>query len=291
MGVDGDTVTLRWLTALVLVAGLCASCADSSVDADESSTGTPDLGEQVLPGVRASVTEPQEATSDIVVVLVPGGGWVSADPTGLRPLADHLAADGATAVTLTYRTASDDAYFPLPVRDIGCGIAFAAEAASDRVGHDPTVVVVGHSAGAQLAAVAALDPTTATDPQCPYPPAQADALVGLAGPYDVTALAQQAASLFGPSSQRIEQWDAGNPVVLADERASMPVLLIHGAADALVPASFSEQFAEALTDGGHPVELRLVEGVDHDTVYSADVAGPPIAAWLGLTAGASPTPQ
>lgn len=284
-------MTLRLLAALVLVAGLCTSCADPSVDASEPSTGTPELGEQVQPGVLASVTEAHDATSDIVVVLVPGGGWVSADPMGLRPLADHLAAKGATAVTLTYRTASDGAYFPLPVRDIGCGIAFAAQAASDRVGRDPTVVVVGHSTGAQLAAVAALDPTTATDPQCPYPPAQVDGLVGLAGPYDVTALAQQAANLFGPSSQRIDQWDAGNPVMLAHERASMPVLLIHGTADGLVPASLSEQFAEALSDGGHPVTLRLVEGVDHDTVYSTDVAGPPIAAWLGLTNGASPTPR
>ena len=40
-----------------------------------------------------------------VVVLVPGGGWLTADPNGLRPLAARLAARGVPTVTITYRAA------------------------------------------------------------------------------------------------------------------------------------------------------------------------------------------
>ncbi|WP_291383455.1 hypothetical protein [Demequina sp.] len=47
------------------------------------------------------------------------------------------------------------------------------------------VIVVGHSAGAQLAAVVALTPGSFTS-GCADPPVATDRFVGLAGPYDVT---------------------------------------------------------------------------------------------------------
>ena len=36
-----------------------------------------------------------------LVVLVPGGGWVDADPTGLVPLAETLAEAGAVVAPIT----------------------------------------------------------------------------------------------------------------------------------------------------------------------------------------------
>ena len=252
------------------------------------STALPD-GKQIRPGVVAAVTEPIGEPAGDIVVLVPGGGWVSADPSGLAPLAEDLAARGATVVTLTYRTARDGVYFPEPVDDVECGIAFAAATAEGAVAaqepqSDPMITVVGHSAGAQLSAVAALNPTTSGDPDCPYPPARADALIGLAGPYDVVAAERQAVNLFGPQYPRLDQWDAGNPIVLAPERPELPVLLVHGQDDPLVPASVSVAFSQALVEGGHPVDLQVLDGVDHDSVYGADVAGPVIVSWLGLDA-------
>jgi acetyl esterase/lipase len=260
-------------------------CGGDPSGSAASPVATPEAGEEVLPGVTAVVTEPAGSPSGVVVALVPGGGWVSADPSGLAPLAEELAASGAVVVRLTYRTATDGVYFPAPLEDVGCGIAFAAtQASSAPDGAGPTVAVVGHSAGAVLAAVAALDPDAATGPDCPYPPADPDLLVGLAGPYDVVAAADLAAALFGPDNPDPVDWDAGNPVAQAGLRPDLPVLLAHGAADPLVPVEFSEQFAEALRQGGHPVELQTLDGVDHDTVYSAENAGPVITDWINRTA-------
>ena len=56
----------------------------------------------------------------LLVVLVPGGGWVSADPAGLTGLTAWLSEQGAAVVTSTYRTAPDGAHFPVPVQDIAC---------------------------------------------------------------------------------------------------------------------------------------------------------------------------
>jgi acetyl esterase/lipase len=239
-----------------------------------------DVGEALRPGVAAFVTEPIGRPTGVVVVLVPGGGWVSADPSGLAPLAGTLARAGALVVRLTYRTATEEAYYPDPVHDVGCGIAFAASRASAPPGTDRTIAVVGHSAGAQLAALAALDPGMATGPECPYPPARADLLVGLAGPYDVESAAGQARFLFGPANADPADWDPGNPVVQAADRPELPVLLVHGTADDLVPLRFSEQFADALENGGHPVDLLILDGVDHHSVYSPENAGAAITDWL-----------
>lgn len=273
----------RWHGAAIL----CASCAVAAACSPDDTTSPAETGatgvvREVAPGVRATVVEPTGTPSEVTVLLVPGGGWVSADPAGLAPLASYLAERGATVVSTTYRTANDDVYFPEPVRDVGCAVAFAATQAPEQSPADATLVVVGHSAGAQLTAVAALDPDQATGPDCPFPRHDADRLVGLAGAYDVVAAAGLAQFLFGPDSTDPDDWDAGNPLELAGNRPDLPVLLVHGTADDVVPIEFSESLADALTVGGHPVELREVEGVDHLAVFDADVAGPLIAEWLGL---------
>lgn len=271
---------LSGVLALALACTL-AACGTSQPQGQRTPSTEVAL-QQVAPGVAASVVRPTADPADVVVVLVPGGGWVSADPSGLAPLAAYLADLGATVVSISYRTSSDGSYFPEPVQDVGCGIAYAATQAEGASADEVILAVVGHSAGAQLAAVAALDPDQATGPDCPYDAREADRLVGLAGPYDVVAASGQAQLLFGPESPDPTEWDDGNPVVLAARRPTLPVLLVHGAVDDVVPVSFSEQFADALTAAGHPVELQVVDAADHMRVFEADIAGPLVADWLGL---------
>lgn len=216
-----------------------------------------------------------------LIVLVPGGGWTSADPSGLADLATWLTQRGAPVVTVSYRTASDGAYFRTTAEDIACGLADAV-ARTRKAGLEfDDLVVVGHSAGAQLAAVVALTPE-AFSARCADPAVVPDSLIGLAGPYDVTQLVGMTFDIFGPDGQDPSGWDAANPIVLAVERPELPVLLIHGTADSTVPMSFTTQFAAALTAGGHAVVTQYPESVDHHNVYSAEVAGPLISDWLGL---------
>jgi acetyl esterase/lipase len=272
------------LVGLVLALAGCTSTSPDGEPADPAPTAVPTAA---APGLVEGLVTDGTAVPAPLVVLVPGGGWSSADPSGLRPLAADLAAGGASVALSTYRTSADRAWFPLPVQDVACATAQAAAEASE-AGRPPTaVVLVGHSAGAQLAAVVALDPAGTTAPDCPYPPVRADGLVGLAGPYDVVLAADVAANLFGPQRPDPADWDAGNPMVLADRRPEVPVLLLHGRADGVVPIQLSEAFADALTAGGHAVTTRWLDGVDHQTVYSATVAAPQILTWL---AAATPTP-
>lgn len=237
-----------------------------------------------LPGNAADVYLPQSTAGGTpVVVLIPGGGWRTADRGGLSPLAATLAGHGMVAINATYRAADSGVRFPVPVNDIVCAIDFAADRAR-RAGLVPgPLVVLGHSAGAHLAALAAL----AGDhfrKDCPYPPAQVDGFVGLSGPYNIVLLRDAAYPLFGvgPAADPTA-WNEGNPTTwLAQRTGAHPlrVLLVHGAADDLVAPSFSRTFAAALEGAGHPVELRIIAGARHNDTFKADVIADTVIAWI-----------
>ncbi|BDO41158.1 alpha/beta fold hydrolase [Cellulomonas sp. NTE-D12] len=269
------------LLALALVAAGIAACSPSDDGSRPATPPTPTVSFD--PAQSSHLFPPANARpgKTPLIVLVPGGGWTSADPTGLTGLATWLSQRGAAVVTVTYRTSSDGAYFPVPAQDVACDVADAV-ARTRRSGVDVgDVVIVGHSAGAQLAAVVALTPGSFGS-GCADPPVAPDRLVGLAGPYDVDHLGALASDLLGPGRHTAAQIAAANPVALATQRPQLPVLLIHGTADTTVPATSTEQLAAALTGAGHPVTTDYPTGVGHQSVYSAPVAGPLIAAWLGL---------
>uniref|UniRef100_UPI0020293B8A alpha/beta hydrolase family protein n=1 Tax=Actinotalea sp. C106 TaxID=2908644 RepID=UPI0020293B8A len=233
-------------------------------------------------GLAAQVVLPEEGGPEVVVVVVPGGGWRTANPAGLLPLAEHLTGHGAATVTITYRTASTGAAYPVPAQDVACAVAFAA----DQVPEVP-VVVLGHSAGAHLAALVALEPGHQVD--CPYPERSADAVVGLAGPYDVAATPELAEPLFGVElDQDPQAWADGNPLTWVQARPEVPFLLVHGQEDAVVLPGLSEQLAAALTAAGHEVQTVLLPGVDHLQVIHPEVAGDLVVDWLTELGPASP---
>jgi acetyl esterase/lipase len=234
--------------------------------------------EQYLPGLDAHVFLPTGRRPAPVVVLVPGGGWQSADETGLRPLADTLAAAGMVAITVTYRAGDVGARWPVPAQDVTCAVSYAA-ARARRSGISPTrVVVLGHSAGAQLSALAALIPARLRD-HCPYPAVAADALVGLAGPYDLASVGDLAEPLLGatppPAVRR-----AANPTTWVAQRPALPVLLVHGGADREVSSTFSTSFQTALQHGGHRVRMVLVDGAGHGDIYQPSVVGNIVIGWI-----------
>ncbi|RYV51255.1 alpha/beta hydrolase [Pengzhenrongella frigida] len=291
---------VRTAAVALVCGGVLVACGGGSTDPDP--TGTPSAAssgsessgsagstrvarppsrtQQYLPGLQADVWEPATPAPGPLVVLIPGGGWVSADRAGLAPLASALSDDGMTVVSATYRTSSDDEYFPAPLEDVLCAVAFAA-AVPTATGDAPhPVVVVGHSAGANLAALAALVPEGAGE-SCPYQAVAPDALVGLAGPYDVAQLPEIAVALFGASAEdEPGRWEDGNPVLHAGGREDVPVLLLHGEDDPVVPVFFTTEFAAALEDGGHDTTVEIVPGTDHSGIYQVDVAADRIIDWV-----------
>jgi acetyl esterase/lipase len=232
------------------------------------------------PGLTEDVYLPARQRRVPLVVLVPGGSWTTADPAGLAGLAADLAASGIAAAPTHIRAAEDGAVYPAPVEDVLCAVAAAAAGIRSRSFVPGPVAVLGHSSGAQLAAlsVLAIDDYS---PSCDSPTVRPDALIGLSGPYDISQLPDVAVALLGSSpSDDPEGWSEANPLERADLRPDVPILLLHGEADETVPVAFTSQFAEALKGAGHPTTVQIVPRADHQSIYQADVAGDRIAEWL-----------
>jgi acetyl esterase/lipase len=274
----------------VLALALAVGGGGCSATPGTAPTGDPSPGDgsstvEYLPGRAADVHLPSVAVGSAVpvVLLVPGGGWVTAQREGLDPLADALADAGMVVVNATYRASADGATFPQPVDDVRCAAGLAVAAAADAGLVAEQVVLVGHSAGGHLAALAATTDSEPAEP-CPHPPAPPDGLVGLAGVYDTAALEFALVELFGTArADDPDRWAAGDPVqrVRAGEAPTgLRTLLLHGDADQDVPIEQSRAFEAALRQAGREVRLEVLPGVTHASVYEASVVAPSIVAWI-----------
>jgi len=274
-------VAARPLAALLLVAAIAVAACGGGPSPTVSAPAPAVRTATYLPGLEADLRFPEAPGPQTpVVVLVPGGGWQTADRTGLTPLAERLTAGGAVTANITQRAGEDGVTFPVPVADVLCATAYAAQQAAEAGAGGP-VVVVGHSSGAHLAMLAALAPGRFSDPSCPYPLVEPDAVAGLAGIYDLTEAAEVAVALLGvPPEEAPDLWAEASATTWVGERPTVPVLLARGDADTMVPASFLTTFAEQLRAAGHPVEVRIVPGADHHSIYSAFVMAPVLEAWL-----------
>jgi acetyl esterase/lipase len=272
-------IVVACVLALAVSAWLVVHALPQATSANPTST------QEYLPGVSADVylPSPAPASDAPVVVLVPGGGWHTADRAGLAPLAQALAGDGMVVVNATYRVADDGVRFPTPVQDIECAVAFAADRARKAGATPSRVILVGHSSGAHLAALAAL-----AGPElggtCPYPATVVDGFVGLAGAYDVAALADLAEPLIGASAaSRPDLWRQADPGTWVRHRlrpCPLAVLLLHGSDDLQVSSSVTTGFGDELRRSGHPVRVVVVHGADHGSIYSAQVAEAAVRDWV-----------
>jgi len=277
--------TARRLLGLLVVATLAsaalASCGGTHAPSSSTppATASPSLTVEYSPGLTEDIYLPAGSGRVPLVVLVPGGGWQTADPSGFVGLAAALAKAGVAAAPTHVRAAEDGVVYPVPVQDVSCALAVAAQSVRARGFVPGPVAVLGHSSGAHLAALAVLAPGD-DPPGCSAPLVVPDALVGLSGPYDISRIPDLAEALIGASPEDDpDGWAAANPVERAALRPGVPVLLLHGADDTTVPLDFTLQFAHALQEAGHPTTVQVVPGADHESIYRADVA-PRIALWL-----------
>ncbi|MDD7918878.1 alpha/beta hydrolase fold domain-containing protein [Actinomycetospora callitridis] len=108
----------------------------------------PELGE--AGGVPVRTHRPATRTSDALVVFLHGGGWVLGGGDVYDAAADRLADDlGAVVAAVDYRLAPEHP-FPAPLDDVLAAVRALVAHGSERY------ALVGDSAGANLAAVAAL---------------------------------------------------------------------------------------------------------------------------------------
>lgn len=217
--------------------------------------------------LHLDVYEPAESGVRPAVLFVHGGGFVSGDKGQLARLALDFADRGYLAVTPEYRLGGE-ASFPAALVDVKAAIEWLR---ADGEGHgvDPQrVAVAGHSAGGNLATLAAV---TADEPgfepeMYPGVSSRVQAAVGYAGVYDVGAWDDSEANrhyLGGGPSDESEAFELASPLGQAAV-GTPPTLLLHGSVDEVVSPEQSNRFYAEL-DAVTEAELDVLtgDGADH----------------------------
>ena len=198
---------------------------------------------------------PPPAAGWPVLTFFYGGGWDSGDRGLYGWAAQALAARGFVVAVPDYRLVPG-VHFPAFVEDAAAATALAGRIAPDHGGDAARLGVIGHSAGAHLAAMIALDRRYM---EAAGAPDLIRAAAGLAGPYDFLPFdAPAAVNAFG----RTPDPTLTQPVAFVRPDAP-PLWLGHGTADRVVHAEDTVILCERMRAVGGRCEARLYEGLSH----------------------------
>ncbi|MEO1167212.1 MAG: alpha/beta hydrolase [Pseudomonadota bacterium] len=194
-----------------------------------------------------------------VIVFVHGGGWRAGDKAGYEFAGRAFASRGFVTVIPNYRL-SPQGHFPDFVEDGAAAIRWVRDNIAERGGDPDRIIMVGHSAGAHIAALLAMDES--------WLGADRDAIagwVGMAGPYDFLPL--DTPSTRGAFS-RAPDLAATQPINFAGE-GDPPALLLHGDLDDVVKPRHSSGLTARLEAAGVPVRHIVYEGIGHIRIMTA----------------------
>ena len=177
-----------------------------------------------------------------IVIMIHGGSWSGGTLDDLPDLNSYLAARGYAVAAISYRLAPQYPH-PAASEDVHAAIEFLKSNAA-RLELDPSrIVLIGRSAGGQLALLAAY---TENDPAIRgvvgfYPPS--DQLFGYEHPSNPRVInsTQTLEDFLGGTPQTAPAaYTSASPVNFAGP-STVPTLLIHGTLDELVFAKQSER--------------------------------------------------
>jgi acetyl esterase/lipase len=260
----------RALQRLSIPAVACLSLAACSAT-DVVNSLTPDDGYRVETGLAYGPGErylfdlyrPDQPRKDApLIVFFYGGGWDSGSREDYLFIGQAFAAKGCTVAIPDYRLYPEVGWRGF-MEDSARAVAHLAENHSDVQSSDRGLVLAGHSAGAYIATLLALDgdwlARAGTD-VC-----RIESVIGLAGPYDFLPLrSKKLRDIFGPGeagpeTQPVAHADAGGP----------PMLLASGSNDVVVLPRNTRALSDRLWGVGVSVTERIYEDVSHTQIVGA----------------------
>ncbi|MES2711261.1 MAG: alpha/beta hydrolase [Pseudomonadota bacterium] len=260
---------MRWL--LVGVALILGACRPLGVlDAITPVADVPRaLDLAYRPGPRRGVDlywPPSVTAGAPILVFFYGGTWRSGDRADYRFVGEAFAGRGYITAVPDYRV-FPEGRFPSFAED---GAAVAASirtlVAARGLPADGPLVLAGHSAGAHLALLLALDPrflAAAGAPRCAVA-----AVLGLAGPYDFLPFdGEDVRAVFAAAADPRET----QPISFASAD-DPPAVLLAGTGDTVVRHGNSERLAQAMRAAGGRAVLRLYPGIGHSEIVAAFAA-------------------
>ena len=241
--------------------------------------------------VQENWREPADPLRPAIIVL-PGGAFTYYSPKESEPVALTFAGLGYHTFLLDYSLGEESAW-PAPLLDVAWAIRTVREHAEEWALDPARVCVLGFSAGATVAALAATqwdNPLVGEALGCTPEEVRPDAAAICYGP-------ARAATCLGADGQGAEELEfgrimhEGRPEVdyvdFLDERTP-PLFLWHTSPDEVVPVQNSLIASQRLADLGIPFELHVFRRGAHG-YYTSDLSArggvyldPSIRQWVSL---------
>jgi acetyl esterase/lipase len=256
----------------------------------------------VRDGVRLTmdIYRPPEAGSHPAVVQIYGGAWQRGAPGDNSAFASYLASRGYVVFAIDYRHAPHWQW-PAQFDDVRAALGWIAAHGGQYDADVHRLALIGRSAGAELAMVAAYAPGA--------PPVRA--VVSYYGPVDLAegyrlpprpdplgVRAITEAFLGGTPDALPERYREASPVTYA-QRPQPPTLLIYGVRDHVVEARYGALLYRRLRAGGTTTVLLEVPWAEHAFDVLSGGLGAQLALYhterflgwaLGATSRGSPPP-
>ncbi|HEY9314573.1 alpha/beta hydrolase family protein [Williamsia sp.] len=210
-----------------------------------------------------------------LVVLVHGGAWQSQLGAEIfDPLARDLAARGMAVYNIEYRRVGSGGGWPTTFHDVARALDYVTEI--DQKFPQLTTddeLVVGHSAGAQLAVWAGTRHQLRDDEVGAHPSFRPTRVISLAGPLDMVYAATHGddrivTALGGTPAEVPDRYASVDPIQNIDPKT--PVIAMHGADDNVVAPANSQRYVAAVKQDGGKAAVELLPGQNHSSIVSSD---------------------
>lgn len=256
------SIKLKHVLALSIVCSclLISSCSTldlvNAFSADSGSVAQRGIAYGGDPRQKLDFYSPESPLdSAVVFIFFYGGGWDSGNRADYEFVARTLAARGHFVVVPDYRL-YPLVVFPQFVEDGALATAFVLDNLPDLTGKQMPVFLMGHSAGAHIAMLLAMDDrylaTLAHETE------EISGVIGLAGPYDFLPITSSHLERIFPSPGRYES----QPINFADS-GDPPALLAHGDQDARVRLENSVNMTQVICRNGGDVTLKIYPDTTH----------------------------
>lgn len=224
-------------------------------------TTTRDIAFGPLPRQKLDVYQPAGLAASTrpgarpVVIFFYGGAWDSGNKSSYLFAAEALTSRGYVVVIPDYRV-YPEVIFPTYMEDAALAVKWTFDNAAKFGGDPDRVFVMGHSAGAQLAALVAYDAHYLQ--KVGVDRSRLRGVISLAGPMDFLPLDEPKLFFIFPEAVR----DASQPINFITGKEP-PTLLLHGQADTRVGIHNSRNLAARIRQRGGQVEDDYYPGMSH----------------------------
>lgn len=194
-----------------------------------------------------------------VAVFFYGGAWEEGERQDYRFVGAALAAAGMLTVIPDYRI-FPEVRFPGFLEDAAAAVRWTRDHAEGFGGDPERLVLIGHSAGAHIAGMLALDRRWLTG--AGVGPQTVRGWVGLAGPYDFEPDTPNRRIIFGTDRQ------ATQPIGFARSDAP-PALLVAPRLDRVVDPGNATRLARRIAAAGGQATVKFYPRVDHASIIGS----------------------